>query len=905
MSLKSRGKVWVGLIMILTLVWTGAGWPAPSASAAAKTPFSDVTAGHWAEKHIAKLALQGLVLGDKGKFNPTGVLSREDAVIIAIRFMGLEEEAKASGASAFPSTFYVDDYAKPYVNYAIKQKLLTSEQFALAEKETTVKWGKAPATREWISRLLVRAIGKEADAVASGGKATTFADNAAIDSTLLGYVNVAVAEGLVKGVDGNKFDPKASVNRATIATLFSRAESKVQVAYPGQASGMVLTVAPDKVSLLHSDGTTTAYAITDSTLFSNSDSESLTGAESLKLYGTAIVIGNSNGSAAYIEQTDNTAKAKTIQGKVIVVSTSKHEIKLLEGEEVNDYAYDAANLPSVTDAENNKIALADIPANSEVSLLVDTYRSAGKVLAVKLKQSAVTKNGQGTVTAVDLTSRTLQVKDAATGVTESRVVSGTATIQLSDGSYAKLDAVKVGDTVSYAIVNGSVTTLTVSKSATAGTIEGTLFKVDTAAQTVQYTTSANPNKITGLVYQTNVAVKVGGVKDATLADLLTGDPLVLTLDGEGKVATIEVASRSVQYANGSVISSYDNDAKVLVVKDAYGNPKVFTLGTNVRYDLNGTRITLEAAYPQLYKGKKVDIAYSGSNVVSLSFVARYSGTVYENNTSSRILRVQLDNGTIVNLPYVNPTVEIYGAGYKTYSDVAVGSKVTVLLNATQDQAATIQVTRTIQAEVTAVDAASGKLSIKRSEGYADEWVLGSGVSLKDEDNNNVTLSKYTSGTLINVTFQGNTPVAVKSVSVVFGRVTAIDTYGAALEVQSGAGTPVRIPVGANAAVVKTGTTYTSLATVQRDDRVEIRKDENDRNVITIIPSTRRFFGYADATTNTLYYKLDSSTQDSYVTLSPKLYLHKDTAIIPLSELRADDVITVYVLRGKAVEIVKQ
>ncbi|MCC3376454.1 S-layer homology domain-containing protein [Cohnella sp. REN36] len=904
MSLKSRGKFWVGLIMVLTLVWTGAGWPAPSASAASKTPFSDVAAGHWAEKHIAKLALQGLVQGDKGKFNPTGILSRQDAVIIAIRFMGLEDQAKASGASQFPSNFFVDEYAKPYVNYAIKEKLLTSEQFALADKETNKKWGKEPATREWISRLLVRAIGKETDAVAANGKATAFADNASIDTTLLGYVNVAVAEGLVKGVEGNKFDPKASVNRATIATLFSRAESKISVAYPGQAAGMVLSLAPDQISLLHTEGKTTSYKITDSTLFSSSDVETLTGADTVKLYGTAIVIGNSDGSAAYIELTDATAKAKTVQGKLVVVSTSKQEIKLLEGEDVHDYAYDAANLPSVTDAENNTIALGDLPANAEVTLLVDTYRTAGKVLAVKLKQSATTKNGQGTVVSVDANARTLLIKDASTGVQESRPVSPTATIQLSDGNYGKLDAVKAGDTVSYAIVNGSVTSLTVSKSVSSGIIEGTLFKIDTAAQTVQYTTSANPNKITGLVYQANVAVKIGGVKDASLADLLVGDPLVLTLDGEGKVATIEVASRSVQYANGAVISSYDNDAKVLVVKDAYGNPKVFNLGPNVRYDLNGTRITLEAAYGQLYKGKKVDISYSGSNIVSLSFVARYTGTVYENNTTSRILRVQLDNGTIVNLPYTNPTVEIYGAGYKSYSDVAVGFKVTVLLNATQDQAATIQVTRTIQAEVTAVDASSGKLSVKRPEGYADEWVIGSGVSLKDEDNNNVTLNKYVPGTLVNITFQGNTPVAVKSVSVVFGRVTAIDTYGAALEVQTGAATPVRITVGSNAAVVKTGTTYTALSTIQRDDRVEIRKDENDRNIITIIPSVRRFFGYADAATNTLYYKLDTSTQESYVTLSPKVYLHKGTAIIPLTEFQADDAITVYVVRGKAMEISK-
>jgi len=71
-------------------------FPPGAQRAEAATPFSDVKDGHWAEKHINRLYLQGLITGyDDGTYRPSQPVSREEAVLIARRFRGKAEDFEA------------------------------------------------------------------------------------------------------------------------------------------------------------------------------------------------------------------------------------------------------------------------------------------------------------------------------------------------------------------------------------------------------------------------------------------------------------------------------------------------------------------------------------------------------------------------------------------------------------------------------------------------------------------------------------------------------------------------------------------------------------------------------------------------------------------------------------------
>lgn len=620
MALVSRGKAWVSLVVLLTLIWAGAVAPAPSASAASATPFSDVAAGHWAEKHIAKLALQGLVKGDKGLYSPNGNLTREQAVLIAIRFMGLEDEVQTNKVFALPGTIAVDAYFKPYINFAFQQKLLdVTEEAALATSEPKQAWGSAPATREWMAGLLVRAIGKQADAAASNGTATSFADNASINKNYVGAINVAVKLGILKGVDGNKFDPKGKLTRAMAATIFSRAESLVTTAFPGQATGIWLSIEPDELTMLHADGTVTTYTVSASTLYSQADSEKLLDSSALEPYAKALVISTDGKHADYAEQLDDTQQVKTVTGKLVVVNTSKHQISLLSGQDINSYRYDSELPPVVTDSGNNAVDLEDIPANTNVKLTVDAFSTATNVVAVSVDSTLVTKYGMGTISSIDLNAGTVTFKDDLTGVAETHTVASTATIQRNNAS-ATVSALKAGDEITYQVTNGVLTSVVVTQSASTS-ITGYLFKIDTTDKTIQYRSAPDSTDLSLKFYADNVTVTVPGITGATLSTLYKGDAITLTLDSNDKVTNIAVSNRSYSTLNGGVIAAnYTSDSGFLIVQSPDGTKNAYAVDGNTKFDYNGTAITQNVAMSYMVKGRKVNIGYLGTRLVSVSFL---------------------------------------------------------------------------------------------------------------------------------------------------------------------------------------------------------------------------------------------------------------------------------------------
>ncbi|RUS46292.1 S-layer homology domain-containing protein [Cohnella sp. AR92] len=901
MAIALRGKSWISLVIILALVWTGLAFHAPRASAAASTPFSDVPAGHWAEKHIAKLALQGLVKGNNGLYSPNSSLTRQEAVLIALRFMGLEDKVNTSDVVAFPDTFSVDNYFKPYVNYAFKQNLISmSEEFEIANKESAKKWGSTPASREWIARLLVRAIGKNADAADQAGKATSFADNASIGSEYLGFINVAVSNGLVNGIDGNKFDPKGNVTRATAATLFSRAEAKAATSFPGQATGILLQVSPTQLKLLQSNGTITNYAVTDGTLFSRSDTEKLGTVAGLKAYGEALVIGSGDGTAAYAEQLSDTARVKTAEGELVVVSASKSQVTVLNGDDVATYPYDSANLPAVTDSEGNAISLSDIPAGAKLKLVVDNYSSAGKLLAVSVTTSTVNKSGSGTIVSFDSATGALTVKDSATAVSETRSVASTATIQ-KDGEYVKKTELKAGASITYKISNGEYTDIVITKSS-GQTVSGYFFKADTTEKTIQYTSSLNSSDIKAKFYDKNVTVAITGVTNTGLNDLFKGDSIELTVNDSGTVIGIAVKDRSIKTLSGGTISSYVADDNIVLIKDSSGKSSAYEINANTRYDYNGTTITKATAQNYFIKGRKVDIGYSEGVLYYISFVSRYSGTVITNDTSTHSLTLKLADGTNQSLYYGSPTVELFGKSSATYANVAKGDVVTAYLSSDQTSIVSIKVLKTAQLEVVSVDANTNKLTVQNaSTGVTTSWTIDSSVKFTNVNGSASTLSALTAGDTINATLLGNTLQSVQSIKITLGILESVGS--SSLTVNTYDGDSEVINAASTVIVTKGGATYSTLSSLKTDDRVEVRVNENGQTIVNVLSPITKTVWYLNG--DTVYFKKSSTTVETeYVAVRTGAYIHSGDATIALSSLANGVSVTYYVYRNQAIEIVK-
>ena len=901
-------KKWISSIVVASVVWSGAGWSAQTASAAA-TPFSDVPAGHWAEKHIAKLAMQNILKGSNGKYNLNNPVSRQEAIIIALRFMGLESAANSSSADVIPAKLSVKtDYTK-YISLALQKKLiLIGEEIALAESEPGKSWGASPATREWIAKVLVRAIGKEADAIAAAGATTDFADDAKIDAKLKGYVQVAVDNQLVngvtstvKGVKVNEFKPKDQVTRATAATLFSRAESQISVPYNGQIEGVLLNITSDYLTVLLANGTTEDFPVTDNTAYYRKTDDNPISLAALRLYGKAILITGADGKVGYVEMTDENPQVKTVEGKLILSNPTKNQLTLAIGDEPVNYNY--VQTPTITDAAGQKISLAELPLNVDVKL---TVRADDKVLAVAVKQAIVNKSGTGTVSGWNAQSLTLSVKDAA-GAEETFAVAANAPIKVNGTIPIAPADLLVGDMISYEVKNGSVSSIFVTRVEKPITsVAGTLESIDKEGKTIIYKVNGEP----GVKYMADaVAVKINGFVEATLDDLVEGDTITMTLGDNGKVTVITVTNRSVESVLGAVVVGYSSTLKTLTFKDASGKQITKNvLSDRTRFDLNGTKLSIDSANSFLKAGMRLTIGYNGEDIIYISFISKYTGVVTDNNTTTKTLKISLEGvsaGTTASLSYISPTVEIYGKNGETFTDVKVGDRVTVQMNSTQDQVNWVYVHKNVQFEVVSVDTVAKKIKVKIPGATAvEEWALTSDVTIKNESGADVGLATLTAGSLVNATMQGNTAISIRTVTVTLGKVSAIDAVTNTITLVTRAGETVSRTVGATPILKRDNVALTNLGAIQVGDLVEISKDENDRAVVELATAVNRVFYKIDSITKVFYVKSQPSVDKNYFTISPQVYVHQGTTTLTLSSLKDGDAITLYSIRGTVVEISK-
>src|SRR5690606_32287933 len=107
-------------------------------------------------------------------------------------------------------------------------------------------------------------------------------------------------------------------------------------------------------------------------------------------------------------------------------------------------------------------------------------------------------------------------------------------------------------------------------------------------------------------------------------------------------------------------------------------------------------------------------------------------------------------------------------------------------------------------------------------------------------------------------------------------------------------------------VVQKGTAfYASLSMVKPNDRVEIRTDEQGRTIIAVADAVEKKFLLYDANTKRLYWQKSSLSENNSVTLHPDAYIHDAQRTLQPTELKRDNSLVIYTLRGMAVEIVKQ
>jgi S1-C subfamily serine protease len=171
----------------------------------------------YAKQAISELSGRGIITGDNhGNFNPQDSITRAQMATMLVRVLGLDTENTPEAATF--KDVPKNHWAFPYVEAAYKAGIVTGiSQDTFGVNEIT--------TREQMAAMFARSLGiTESDIKQIKGleNIEKLSDNSKIAGWSKGYVEFAMASGLMNGTGNTTFGPKESAKREQAAVVIYR-----------------------------------------------------------------------------------------------------------------------------------------------------------------------------------------------------------------------------------------------------------------------------------------------------------------------------------------------------------------------------------------------------------------------------------------------------------------------------------------------------------------------------------------------------------------------------------------------------------------------------------------------------------------------------------------------------------
>ncbi|OXM88022.1 S-layer homology domain-containing protein [Paenibacillus rigui] len=864
--------------------------------------FTDVPAQHWALKHITKLAALGIIQGvDKGKFSPDTQVSQQDVIIMAIRMMGLESEAlKNKSETILPVS--VDSYAKPYVAYAFDKELINVKEESDGTGTSKSSWGSRPATREWVAKLVIRAIDKQDLANLKNADPSIFSDAKDMSSWAVGYINAAVSLKIVNGVDDNNFQPKGNVTRAQMATFLSRADKELTTRSDRVTIGYLMELKDRKLTLLSKEGKGSQYTVATDVVIYNAKDDSRIPASSLKETNEVYVI-QEQGNVTYIELTNDAEQMETLEGTLNKVYVDKMLVDITQGgeESLKDLEANVA----VTDKDGRGLSLSSIQPGSMIVLKRNLLIPGAKYSKIIVKQVPVSKTAEGSVATIQDQDNTITFLEQSTTQNETYPFAARVAVTLPDGTAGDLSKIRVGDTVKYTVKANEVTAVTITKQADIGaTVQGTLM-TDTKEDTKTITITKSDGSLGAYYIADNASVSIEGLATAGVLDLEVGDMLQLDLVNN-KVVKATVTSRSIVEQSFATIDYYDATKKQLygTLTDGKGFAYKLTTSTAISsWDIPVELDDFESKFMRT-KGTKVDLKVSTDKVLSVKLSTQAVGTVSQVNATANQITIRTNGGQNITFNVVSgATVNIFSKSGSKLSDLQVGDLVVGEMNRDQDVINMVSVKKTAVYKVLRTDTSARELEVQDENGATLKFSIATDERIVNPGKSTHAFTDIAVDDYVKVAYTGITLNSVELLNTVHGKVTNVDSAKGIVTVQDYAGTVQAFSVGKQFTVKQNGTSSAVLGNIKSNDRVEI-VNAGDKMIISIAAASKRTVAGYDNVLNRLQMKPNTAGDKTNYNLYAKAYIHQGTTPVAVSSFVENDEVTLYVLDDKIIEIEK-
>jgi hypothetical protein len=886
----------VMIILVVCLIIPQASM-ALEADGTATTPkwqFPD-TRTHWANKHISKIALLGFAQGDTtGNYAPNSNISQEQVIIMLINMMGLRDEVNMNSTANL--SIAVAEWAKPYVVLALGKKLINMQEETAKQD---LNWGTKNATREWVTKLIVRAIGQEAQAILAKDDSTGYSDEHSIGSGYAGYINIASSLDIIKGYEADgSFKPNGQITRAEMAVLLGEAEKHLTVRSSSLSSGIVLSLNANSIQIQESSGMIRTLTLDPNAGIYNKGDNTAISVQNISIDDYVNII-SIQGIAYQVEISDEEVKMETFTGTLESISLGDLTIKISINNEPESFKY--ANDVAIISNTGSGLSLSSLTVGSTLELKRDSNNISTDITQIIVKAAPVFKTVVGTIENVQTVNQVVEVKETSSDISVAYPIPSTIVIMNGTRALASLSELYIGDEVTVELKDNVVTSFTVTKSSVI-VEEGTVYAVDTVGETISFLTQ--DKKINGYFVGEDVQVFISGLDNASLSDIQENDDVYMELNGNNLVTKITVKNRTIETRLGLIFFTYDNDTKkVYLKKDKASDAVAYELNESTTIASGTTLVTLATLGNYFTKDKKVDITYSGNRIMDLKLSTKYDGKLVEINTTTKMIKLNSDYYGVMSVNYATvPSVEIIGKTNAVLSDLAIGSTISVILDGNQDKA--IQV-KSISTQIVQVKTKYPyKLSVIGETSTLMDVIYSSSVPITHYAKSSATYADITDNMFIQVTMSGLTPTAIYIPAISSGKLTSVNSGNGSLTLDEYGKSAKSISSLTNARVSKNFDVTTSLAALAVNDRVSIVTGTNGVYWITVIsPVRKQFIAYTPADKK-VQLSITRLTDQSKFELADNVYIHKGTQVLTITSLSRTDSVMVYFLNGKIVEIEK-
>ncbi|XOK63942.1 S-layer homology domain-containing protein [Paenibacillus elgii] len=868
--------------------------------------FTDVGDQHWAIKHVTKLASLGVIEGyEKGEYRPEHSVSQQEVIVMALRFMGLESEvAKSKAGTALP--FSVDNFFKPYVAYAIDRGLINIQEETADGTNAKTAWGSKEASREWVAKLVIRAIGKQELANQQTQSSSSFTDSKDFSSWAAGYINAAVSLKIVQGFEDNSFKPKDKVTRAQMATFLSRADKEATSRSSRVVTGYVMEITDRKISVLNANGQTTEYTLSSDTALYSGKDDSRISLSNIKLTNEVYLVQN-QGAALYIELTNDQQKMETYEGTLAEIFTDRMMASIQRNGK--NELYDLFPTVTVMDKDGRGLSLSSLTPGSIVELKKNTLLKESKISQIVLKQTPVSKTSEGTVLSLNKDSNQVTFLEQGTGQNESFTLTARTVVKLQDGTTTDLSKLRVGDAVSYEVKANELQVVSVKKPADfSQSVEGTMASLSSDKRIL--TINKAGGSLGAYHIADNAIITIDGLTNPSLFDIESGDQLKMDLVND-KIVKISVTSRSVKQFVYATILSYDANSKVVTISTESDGVGAYRLTDNTIIRFMGGPVQ-QSNFQSTFIGnnndkKRVDLKVSKDKIVQIESTMNVEGTIAQINTSNITNDLTIRTAGGQNLTFkVNygAPVEMFNKTNGTITDLKVGDAIRLTLTGNQDFVTNLMAKKKGVYKVLVTNSSTNQVTAK------DE--TGSQLTFKVENNDQIinpgkqshAFSDILIDEYVKASFSGTKLDNLQLLNSVRGKVTNVDVAAGTLTVQDFQGNIQVITVGQQFTIRQNANTSAALNTIKQNDRVEIIRDANDKAIIQVATATKRTVSSYDTVLNQLLLKPTANNDKTSYNLFAKAYLHKGTQTVAPSTFMENEEVMVYVIDDKIFEIEK-